>query len=80
MYLFRSRVLKLFRFKLVFSSMLCILLILNIELMKTQKYGANSFTIKGSILWNALCDGIKACYDVAVFKKKKIGWKGKLQL
>ena len=37
---------------------------------------ANSITFRGSILWNALNHGIKACTNMAAFNKKVIGWKG----
>jgi len=48
---------------------------------KTQPYGTSSITFRGSFLWNALTDDIKACTNMAAFKKKIIGWKGgKLQL
>jgi len=43
--------------------------------IKTQTHIANSITFRGSILWNALTNDIKACTNVAAFKKKVIGWK-----
>ena len=45
--------------------------------IKTLKYGINSIAFRGSILWNALSDDIKTSENVAGFKKKIIGWKGK---
>jgi len=42
--------------------------------IKTQPYRANSITFRGSILWNALTNDIKAGTNVAAFKKKVIGY------
>ena len=44
--------------------------------IKTQTYGTNSITFRGSILWNAIIDDTKDYTNVAAFKKKVIGWKG----
>ena len=38
--------------------------------IKTQTHGANLITFRGSILWNVLTDDIKACANMAAFKKK----------
>ena len=46
--------------------------------IKTQTYGANSITFRGSILLDALTDDIKACTNMAALKKKIIGWKGEV--
>ena len=40
--------------------------------IKAQTCGANSITCRGSILWNVLTDQIKACTNMAAFKKKII--------
>jgi len=45
---------------------------------KTQTHGANSITFRGSILWNALTDDIKAFTNMAAFKKKIRSWKGEV--
>ena len=45
--------------------------------MKTQTIGANSITFRGSTFSNALTDDLKTCDNIAVFKRKIIGWKGK---
>jgi len=44
--------------------------------IKTQTYGANSITFRGSILWNALTDDVKGCTNMTAFKRKVIGWRG----
>ena len=46
--------------------------------IKTQTYGVNSITFRGSILWNALSDDIKTCDNVVAFRKKVIAWKGEV--
>ena len=46
--------------------------------MKTQTYGVNSITFRGSILWNVFTDDIKTYDNVAAFKKDVIVWKGEV--
>ena len=44
--------------------------------IKTQTYGEKLDYFRGSILWNALTDYIKACTNVAAFKKKVMAGRG----
>ena len=44
--------------------------------MNSQRYGINSLSFRGSLLWNALSDGIKLTTSAKNFKKGNttLGW------
>ena len=40
--------------------------------MSSQRYGINSLSFKGSLLWNALSDDLKLTTSLVKFKKKYV--------
>ena len=43
---------------------------------RTTKFGIESLSFRGSLLWNSLCDTIKALPSVAAFKREIKHWLG----
>ena len=54
------------------SSELC-----TIPSVNSQRYGINSLSFRGSLLWNALSDEVKLTTSAKNFKKEILHWDGK---
>ena len=46
------------------------------NLCRTTQFGIESLSFRGSLLWNSLCDQIKARPNVAAFKRAMKHWLG----
>ena len=47
-----------------------------VPLTKTQRYGINSLSFTGSLMWNTLDDGIKLATFLKNFRTQKRSWDG----
>ena len=60
----------------IFRKKRCLILLCKLPSVSSQRYGLNSLSFRGSLLWNTIDDEIKLSPSLEVFKKKVRSWNG----